>query len=163
MIERTLVLLKPDAVQRALVGEIIKRFENSGLKIIGLKLVHADKELSSKHYTEELAQRRGEHVRNWNIDFISSNPVVAIAIEGVNAIENVRKMVGETEPKAALPGTIRGDFSHISYSYCDNKKMVVKNVIHASANKEDAERELDVWFKKNELFSYRSAHDEHVL
>ena len=95
MIERTLVLIKPDGVQRTLAGRIISRFEDAGLKIIGLKMKWADKEFAMKHYTEDLAKRRGEHVRKNMVEFISSGPVVAIALEGVNAIENVRKMTGE--------------------------------------------------------------------
>jgi len=126
MLEQTLILLKPDAVQRAFVGEIISRFEKAGLKIVAMKLVHANEELAKGHYTEELAQRRGEHVRNYNINFITEGPIVAIILEGIHAIENVRKIVGPTEPKSALPGTIRGDYAHVSYAYADANKTVQK-------------------------------------
>ncbi|MBI2142452.1 nucleoside-diphosphate kinase [Candidatus Woesearchaeota archaeon] len=163
MIERTLVLIKPDGVQRGLAGKIISRFEEAGLKITGLKMKWADKSFAMKHYTEDLAKRRGEQVRKNMVEFISSGPVVAIALEGVNAIEIVRKMTGDTEPRAALPGTIRGDYSHASYAYADSKKGPVKNIIHASSSKKDAEYELSLWFDRKELHSYRTAHEEHVF
>jgi len=163
MLERTLVLIKPDGVQRQIVGDIISRFERTGMKIIGLKLEKVNEEFAKKHYTEDIAIRRGEAVRKMNVDFISAGPVVAIAIEGVNAIENVRKMVGVTEPKAAAPGTIRGDYSHVSYAYADSKQMVVKNVIHASSDAKDSEHELKVWFKPEELHSYKTTNDTHIL
>jgi len=163
MIERTLVLLKPDAVQRAFAGEIISRFERAGLKIVGLKMVLADEDFAKKHYREELAKRRGEHVRKLMVDFLQGGPVIAIALEGVDAVEIVRKMVGATEPKAAQPGTIRGDYAHVCYSYADEKKMVVKNLIHASSDKSDAKLELDLWFSPKELHNYKSVHDVHIF
>jgi len=163
MIERTLVLVKPDGVQRGLVGKIISRFEDAGLKIVGMKMMWADEAFAKKHYTEDLAKRRGEHVRKYMTDFLVLGPIVAIAIEGVDAIENVRKMVGSTEPKAAQPGTIRGDFTHVSYAHCDEKKQGVRNVIHASADKKDAEYEVPLWFSPKELHTYKTVHDIHVL
>ena len=162
MIEQTLVLLKPDAVQRAFVGEIITRFEKAGLKIAAMKLVHANEELAKSHYTEELAQRRGEHIRAYNINFLLEGPVVAVVLEGLHAIEIVRKMIGPTEPKAAPPGTIRGDYAHMGYAYSDAKKTVVRNLTHASADKNDAEREIKVWFKPSEIFKYKTVHDIHL-
>ena len=144
MIEQTLVLVKPDGVQRGLTGEIIKRFESAGLKVVGLKLTKVDKDFAQKHYTEDISQRRGEHIRNRLLDFLVEGPIVAMALEGVAAIENVRKMVGATESKSAAPGTIRGDFSHVSYDYADAKEVVVRNVIHASADKNDAQNELSL-------------------
>ncbi|MBI2574838.1 nucleoside-diphosphate kinase [Candidatus Woesearchaeota archaeon] len=163
MIEKTLVLIKPDGVQRGLVGRILARFEDAGLKIAGLKMKWADKEFAMRHYTEDLAKRRGGHVRKSMVEFISSGPVVAIALEGVNAIENVRKMTGDTEPRAALPGTIRGDYSHVSYAYADSKKSPVKNIIHASSSKKDAEYEIALWFDRKELHSYRTANEDHIF
>ena len=163
MIERTLVLVKPDGVQRQIIGEILTRFEKAGLKIVGLKLVWADEEFARKHYTEDIEIRRGKAVRDYNVNFIKSGPVVALALEGVNAIENVRKMVGSTEPKSAQPGTIRGDYSHVSYAYCDSKKQVVKNLIHASSDAKDAAHELALWFSKEELHTYKTVHDVHIL
>ena len=162
MIERTLVLIKPDGVERGLIGKIISRFEDPGLKIIAMKMVWVDKNFAKKHYTEDLAKRRGEEVRNMMVNFITEGPVVALILEGVNAIENVRKIVGTTEPKSSLPGTIRGDFCHVSYSYADSKKIVVKNIIHASSSKEDAENEIKLWFKKDEIHNYTNVHDKHI-
>jgi len=163
MIERTLVLIKPDGVQRSLVGKIISRFENAGLKIVGLKMVWIDKDFAKKHYTEDIAERRGEKVRDLLLDYITQGPVVAMAIEGVAAIENVRKIVGPTEPKSAPPGTIRGDFSHQSFSYADSNEIPVVNIIHASSSKEDAEHELRLWFKDDEIHTYKTVHDVHIL
>ena len=163
MIERTLVIIKPDGVERCLSGRILARFEDAGLKIVGLKMVHVDKVVAMKHYTEDLAKRRGVHVRKMMVDFISSGPVVVAVLEGVGAVEVVRKMTGDTEPRAAAPGTIRGDFSHVSYKYADSRKAPVKNIIHASSSVEDAKAEVALWFGKDEVFSYRSVHDVHVL
>jgi nucleoside-diphosphate kinase len=162
-LERTLVLIKPDGVQRALIGRITSRFEDAGLKIVGAKMMWADEEFARKHYTEDIEKRRGKHVRDYLADFIKSGPVMAYVLEGVNAIENVRKIVGDTEPRAALPGTIRGDFAHVSYAHCDANKQVVKNLIHASSDKKDAEYEVKLWFKPEELHSYKTVHDVHVL
>ena|SRR3990167_4158667 len=161
-IEKTLVLLKPDTVERGLTGRILMRFEDAGLKIAALKMVKSDKDLAGEHYDEDVAKRRGEAVRKFNIDFLTSGPVLAMVIEGVNAIENVRKMCGTTEPKSAPSGTIRGDFSHVSYGHCDNKKIAVRNIIHASADKEYAEKEIDIWFAPEEIMDYKSVHERHT-
>lgn len=157
--ERTLVLIKPEGVQRELVGKIISRFEDAGLKIIGMKMHWADKEFAKKHYTEDIEKRRGKKVRELLIDYITEGPVIAMVLEGVNAIENVRKIVGGTEPKSSPPGTIRGDFAHVSYAYADAKSIAVKNLIHASGNEEDAKIEVPLWFKKEELHSYKTIQD----
>ena len=162
-IEQTLVLIKPDGVQRGLVGEIIKRFEQCGLKIVGLKLTHVDNDLAQKHYTKDIAKRWGEHVRNKLLKFLTSGPVIAIVVEGIDAIENVRKIVGDTESKSALPGTIRGDFSHISFEYADTKETPVKNLVHASANPKEAKQELGIWFSVDEIHDYKRSEDEHVI
>ena len=163
MIERTLVLIKPDGVARSLVGRILQRFEDAGLKIIGMKMQWVDKEFAARHYTEDITIRRGERVRNSLIDYLAAGPVIAIAFEGIHSIEIVRKIVGPTEPKAALPGTIRGDFAHVSFAYADQKLIPVKNLIHASANAQDAESELKLWFTQKELHSYATVHDVHIL
>jgi nucleoside-diphosphate kinase len=163
MIERTLVLIKPDGVERGLIGEIISRFEKRGFKIVGMKMVRVNKELAMKHYTEDISKRRGEIVRKKLMDFVVNNHVIAICLEGVDAVENIRKMVGDTEPKTALPGTIRGDYSHMSYKYADDKRMAIPNLVHASANKEEAEKEISLWFSQEELFSYKSVHDKHMI
>jgi len=162
VIKRTLVLVKPDGVERGLVGNIVQRFENAGLKIVGMKMAWSDKEFAKRHYTEDLAKRRGEHVRKYMVDYLTEGPVVAIVLEGVHAIENVRKVCGTTEPKAAAPGTIRGDFSHVSFNYCDAEKKGVRNIIHASADQKDADYEISLWFKPSELHSYTSVHEKHT-
>lgn len=163
MIQRTLVLIKPDGVQRGLMGRILSRFEDAGFKVIGMKMVYADREFAKKHYTEDITVRRGEKVRNQLLDFLEIGPVLALCLEGVNAIENVRKMVGATEPKSALPGTIRGDFAHVSYQYADAKDKVVKNLIHASSDEKDAEHEVKLWFNDKELHKYKTVHEIHIL
>jgi nucleoside-diphosphate kinase len=161
--ERTLVLLKPDALDRGLVGEIITRFERAGLKIAGLKMVWPKKELAALHYTEDLAKRRGQHVRDLMIEMLTSGPIVAMALEGVEAVEIVRKMVGTTEPKAAAPGTIRGDYSHVSFKHADSKKMGVYNLVHASGSAEEALVEIAVWFSKEELHDHRPGYTRHTI
>ncbi len=161
--ERTLVLLKPDAVDRGLIGEIIQRFERVGLKIAGLKLVWPKREHAEKHYTEDLAKRRGQHVRDLMIEMLTSGPIVAVALEGVEAVEIVRKMAGTTEPKAAAPGTIRGDFSHVSFKHADSKKMGVYNLVHASGSPEEALAEIAVWFAPEELHDHRPGYTRHTI
>lgn len=163
MIEQTFVMIKPDGVQRGLIGEVIKRFEQRGLKIVALKLVSVGEDHAKKHYTEDIAKRRGENVRNLLVNYITQGPVVAMIVEGVRAIENVRKIVGDTESKSAMPGTIRGDFSHVSFSYADSKNIPVKNIIHASANKEDADLETALWFSVDEIHGYKIAGDEIIF
>lgn len=163
MIERTLVLVKPDGVERGLIGKIISRFEDTGLKIVGMKMVWADKDFARKHYTEDLEKRRGKAVREGMVKFLTEGPVVAIVLEGVEAVEVVRKIVGGTEPRTAMPGTIRGNFCHISFLYADKKKMVVRNIIHASGDKKDAKSEVSLWFKPGELHSYTTISEKHVM
>lgn len=159
MIQQTLVLVKPDGVARGLVGEVIKRFENIGLKIAGLKMVKIDADFSKEHYAEHVEKDMYKNLE----EFIISGPVVAMVVEGVDAVANVRKLVGATESKSALPGTIRGDFSHVSYAHADEKGIAVKNVIHASGNAEDASKEVSLWFSVNELFSYKRTDEDHVF
>ena len=153
-IQRTLVLLKPDALERGLIGEIIQRFEKVGLKIVGLKMVWPTEETALKHYTEDLAVRRGEHVRQLMVEMLVSGPVVAMVLEGIEAVELVRKLVGGTEPKMAAPGTIRGDYAHVSYKHADAKGKGIQNLIHASANAEEAGQEIQVWFDADELHEF---------
>jgi nucleoside-diphosphate kinase len=161
--EQTLVLLKTDAVDRGIVGEIISRFEKVGLKIAGMKLIWPKKEEAAKHYTEDLAKRRGQHVRDIMIEMLTSGPVVALALEGVEAVELVRKMIGTTEPKSAAPGTIRGDYSHVSFKHADEKKIGVLNLVHASASVEEAKTELAVWFKPEELHGHKPGYTKHTI
>ncbi len=158
MIERTLILLKPDAVQRGISGEVISRFEKAGLKISGIKMVWVDKNFSKKHYSEHVTKNFYPGLER----MITEGPVIAIALEGVHSVEIVRKMVGPTEPKEALPGTIRGDYSHVSYSYADKKGIAIKNIIHASGNSEEAKKEVSLWFSLEELHNYKTVHEIHT-
>ncbi len=165
MIERTLVLLKPDAVKRGLMGRIINRFEDAGFKIVGVKMMWVNEAFTRKHYDGigEVGKRRGEKVLQNMIKVLSSGPVVALCIEGIHAVDNVRKMVGATEPKSAAPGTIRGDFSHHSFSYTDAQNKGVENVIHASGSSDDAKKEIALWFNPKEIFDYHTVHEAHVF
>ena len=162
MIERTLILLKPDAVQRCLMGRILTRFEDAGLKVVGAKMVWMDKDLGNKHYFD-IAERRGEKVLEVLLQFMTKGPVMAFCLEGINAVETVRKMVGSTEPKAAAPGTIRGDFAHVTFAYADSKEIGIKNLIHASGNVEESKMEVGLWFTEEELHTYKTVHDAHIL
>ncbi len=159
MIERTLVILKPDAVQRMLTGRILQRFEDAGLKIIGMKMVWVTPEEAEKHY----AEHAGKPFYTGLVEYIRSGPVIALVLEGVNAVSVTRKLIGSTEPSRAEPGTIRGDFAHVSMAYADEKGVSVKNLIHASSSPADAEREIRLWFKPEELHSYKTVHDVHIL
>jgi nucleoside-diphosphate kinase len=161
--ERTLVLIKPDGVKRQLIGRILQRFEDAGMKIVAMKLRHVTEAHALGHYTEDLARRRGEIVRKRMVDFLQTGPVLAFVLEGVSVIENVRKIVGATEPKAAPPGTIRGDFSHVSFAHADAQGKGVENLIHASADAADAEREVWLWFNEDEFSEYRTVHEAHTL
>src|SRR3989338_1321454 len=165
MMERTLVLLKPDTVKRGLMGKIITRFEDVGLKIVGAKMVLIDEKLGQEHYETigQVGKRRGEKVLGVLLSFMTSGPVMALCLEGVNAVENVRKMCGTTEPRSALPGTIRGDFSHVSYGHADESGKAIQNVIHASGSVEDAKLEVALWFKAEELHTYTTVHEAHVF
>lgn len=165
MIERSLVVLKPDAVKRGLMGRILSRFEDAGFKIVGAKMLWADEAFGRKHYEDigKLASRRGEQVLKVMMKFITSGPVFAFCVEGVNAVDNVRKIVGGTEPKSALPGTIRGDFSHVSFAHADKQEKAIENLIHASGSLDDAKLEIALWFKKEELHSYKTVHEAHTL
>lgn len=162
MIERTLVLLKPDAVKRGLMGRITSRFEDAGLKVVGAKMLKINEEFGKKHYSD-VAARRGEKVLGVLIKFMTQGPVLAMCLEGINAVENVRKIVGGTEPKSALPGTIRGDFAHVSFAHADTQEKAIENLIHASGNAEEAKQEVALWFKAEELHDYKTAHEAHVF
>ena len=187
IIEQSLILLKPDTVQRSLIGKIISRFEDAGLKIVGMKMVQPDKEIAGKHYildeewakklfnrTKESYEKEGKKleyrdhlhlgndIRERNMTFLQEGPVVALVIEGPHAIELVRKMLGHTEPRQAVPGTIRGDFASIdSYATADVKKRPLRNLVHASDSVANAKREIDLWFAKDEVHSYKKDLDKH--
>jgi len=147
--ERTLVLVKPDGVQRQLAGRILARIEERGLKIVGLRLVKVDRDLAERHY----AVHKGKPFFEGLVAFITSSPLVAIALEGPNAIGMVRTMVGATKPTEAAPGTIRGDLA----------VEMGQNLIHASDGPETAVAELALWFKPEELIGYEREIDRWVI
>ncbi len=159
--QRTLVLLKPDALDRGIVGEILTRFERVGAKMVGMKLLVSDRDTAMQHYTDDLARRRGENVRKLMVDMLLMGPVVALVFEGVDMVEVTRKMIGSTEPKSAAPGTIRGDYAHASFAHADAKNMGIFNLIHASGSPEEAEVEIGVWFKPEELVTYAKITDKY--
>lgn len=173
------MLLKPDAVQRNLVGEIIRRFEQVGLKIVGLKLVHPTREQAWKHYVKSdaeitaLGERSIEGKKKWGVEvhddptelgrriidrlvrFLTASPVVAMVLEGNKSVPLVRKLVGSTEPLQSDVGTVRGDFTLDSYEMADDGDRAVRNLVHAASSVEDAVYEINVWFKPDELLNYK--------
>ena len=149
MTERTLVLIKPDGVQRLLVGRIIERYEQRGLKLIGLKLIQVDRDLAERHY----AVHREKPFFRGLVDFITSAPLVAMGLEGLNAIAVCRALNGATKPVDAAPGTIRGDFA----------LETGQNLVHASDSVENAEQELALWFQPSELLAYARDIDRWVV
>lgn len=189
-VEKTVVLIKPDGVKRGLVGEIISKFEKTGFKIIALKMVWIDEGFASKHYVvereewvrgmgektlktyaeygkdpqEELGTKDpltiGKMVAKWNLEFLSSGPVVAILLDGVHAITNVRKIVGATVPSFAEAGTIRGMYSVDSPAQANATRRAVHNLVHASGNSEEAKYEEELWFHKNEIHDYHRVDEE---
>lgn len=159
--ERTLIIFKPDAIMRGFVGEILVRFERVGLKIVGVKMLHPDYDHYFKHYEGigTLKTRKGEKIFEDTMTSMQEGPVIAMVLEGVDSIELVRKMVGGTEPKSAQPGTIRGDYAHISYGQASSVNRAVANIIHASADSKEAEKEIGHWFSDSELYDYETVHE----
>ncbi len=178
--ERTLVIIKPDGVQRSLVGEIIGRFERVGLKMVGLKFMVPTAEAVETHYTLDPSWKRkvgekaiesykkkgqtpptddpekvGDAVVERLKKYMTSGPVVVMAWQGAHAVELVRKLVGGTEPRSSDVGTIRGDFVLDSYSMADTDDRAIRNLIHASGSVEEASNELKHWFTENDLVAYR--------
>jgi len=189
--ERTLVLIKPDGIKRHLIGEVIRRFETRGLKIVALKMIHPTKSQMDMHYPKDKAYitqlgektiktykefelpstliedyntedpyKIGLLVRKWLVDFMTSGPIVKMIVEGLHSIKMVRKLIGHTIPAFAEPGTIRGEFSVDSPAIANIKKRAVKNLIHASGNKEEAEHEIKLWFLPEEMHDYKTIHTE---
>ncbi len=183
--ERTLVIIKPDGIQRTLVGEIIKRYEQVGLKILGVKMFVPTVEHVEKHYTLDLNWRQvtGEKtIKGYqskgmippSMDpleitarileglkkYLSSGPVIAMVWQGAHAVKIVRKITGGTEPLTSDAGSIRGDFVLDSYQMSDDDKRAVRNLVHASGSPEEAEMEIRHWFKEDELINYRLVQDE---
>ena len=187
MSEQTLILIKHDGVARGLIGKIISRLEDMGLKIAGMKMVWADEKLAKNHYkldeqwaknvfekTKKAYEKAGKpfpykdpmeigrKIQSWNMKFLQEGPVVAMVIEGPEAVEIIREIIGNTEPRQALPGTIRGDFAKLeSYKIGDAKQRVIRNLIHASDSQENAKYEITLWFKPNEVHSYQKELDKH--
>jgi nucleoside-diphosphate kinase len=157
-VETTFVALKPDAVKRGLVGEITSVIENAGFKIAGMKMVQATDQLLEQHYEEHVDKPFYDDLA----EYMKQGPIVAIAVEGVHAVENLRKIVGDTSAKDAHPATIRGRFAHMSMEHADDAGRYYKNLIHASAEPEEAEEELDIWFSDEELQDYSTAHEDEV-
>lgn len=142
-----MVLIKPDGVKRALVGAILGRFENAGLTLTGVKLTWPDASRARKH----CESHRGKPFFEGLVGLLSSGPVVALALEGAHAISVVRKLVGATEPKEAMPGTIRGDYCHMSYERSRERLGVIPNLIHASEDSASAAAEISIWFTEDEI------------
>jgi nucleoside-diphosphate kinase len=178
--EKTLIVIKPDGVQRSLIGEIIKRFERVGLKLVAIKMIVTSANFVEKHYTLDPKWRRitGEktiegykekglqppsedpleitdRVLNNLKDFMISGPVIAMVWQGLHAVKLSRKLVGNTEPFSSDVGTIRGDFVLDSYQMSDNDNRAVRNLVHASGSIEDAQKEIALWFKPEEIINYR--------
>jgi nucleoside-diphosphate kinase len=160
-VERTLVLLKPDAVARGLVGRVLSRFEDALLKVVASKMVWMDADLTRRHYFD-LEERFGPTVYSAMAEFMQSGPVIALVLEGVDAVACTRKLVGSTYPDQAPPGTIRGDFAHMSKAYANARGIAVANLVHASGNGEEAEHEIGVWFGKDEIHEYASAAERFI-
>ena len=151
MYEKSLIIIKPDGVQRGLVGNIITRFENAGLKIHGMKFVQPTQEMARAHYSEHVDKGFYPTVE----EYILSGPVLVFALGGINSVKKIRLMVGATEPASSAPGTIRGDFAHQSYpapGEPDDKP--IRNLIHASGSSEEAVTEVKLWFNDDEIIEY---------
>ncbi|MBN1860093.1 MAG: nucleoside-diphosphate kinase [Candidatus Thermoplasmatota archaeon] len=144
--ERTFVMIKPDGVQRGFIGQILSRFEKKGIKIVAMKLVAVDRALAEKHY----GIHKGKPFFEPTVHYITSSPVVAMVLEGVNVIEMVRAMTGATDPQKAVMGTIRGDFG----------QFIGRNIIHASDGKDTAAFEINLWFSPKEIASYQRIDEE---
>ena len=144
--ERTFMMIKPDAVQRGFVGEIISRFEKKGVKVVAMKMVSVSKELAEKHY----GIHKGKSFFEPTVQYIISSPVVALVLEGENAIEMVRGMMGKTNPQDAAMGTIRGDYG----------QFIGRNIVHGSDGPDTAEFEINLWFKPEEISSYTRIDEE---
>ncbi len=174
MKEQTLVLLKPDAVQRGFVGEIINRFERCGMKLVAMKMTNASEAIALEHYDMdddwfiEVGNRLkkkmdsdkdpieiGKNVQQQLATYIAQSPIVALVLESHNAVAHVRKLVGETSPEDSAPGTIRGDYSFDTYALANQSNRPVMNIIHASGTIEEAKREINIWFSDREIHSWR--------
>ena len=159
--ERTLIVFKPDSVMRGIIGEVLSRFERAGFKIVGTKMLQPDYDHYYTHYEGigTLKTRKGEEIFENQVKSMQAGPVIAMVLEGVDAVETVRKMVGSTEPKSAAPGTIRGDYAHVSYDQANTSGRSISNILHASADPKEAEQEIAHWFSEAELYEYETVHE----
>lgn len=162
--ERTLIILKPDTVQRGIVGEILTRFERAGLKIVGTKMLQPSYDHYFHHYEtiSKMISRRGQKAFDVTLAMMQEGPVIAYVLEGIEAVSLVRKIVGTTEPKSALPGTIRGDYAHVSFAYADGEDVGIPNIIHASGDAAEAKAEISHWFSDADLFDYQTVHEKYT-
>jgi nucleoside-diphosphate kinase len=162
--ERTLIILKPDALQRGIVGEVVTRFERAGLKIVACKMIQPDQEHYFYHYEtiSKMVSRRGKEAFDVTLDMMQRGPVIALVLEGIEAVSLVRKLVGTTEPKDALPGTIRGDYAHVSFSHANTQGLAIANIIHASGDTKEAKAEIAHWFSESEIFDYAALHEPYT-
>jgi len=162
--ERTLIVFKPDALQRGITGEILSRFEKVGLKIIGLKMMAPEHEHFHAHYEGigGVISRHGEDVFNVTLFNMMEGPVISAVLEGIEAVALVRKMVGSTEPGKSAPGTIRGDYAQSNISHANSNGKTLPNVIHASASFEEAEQEIALWFSAPELYAYKTVQEDTI-
>ena len=170
MKERTFVMIKPDGVEKNLIGEIIKRYESAGLKVVAIKMMKLTKELASKHYPdsmgEAITKKARESMGNIGMSpeeyakmvldglrsYVTSHPVVCMVLEGENAIKKAREVTGFTDPSRAKPGTIRGDLSDDSFEKANAERRAVRNIVHASDSPESAKEEIERFFSESEIF-----------
>ena len=160
--ERTLVIFKPDAIQRGIVGEVLSRFEKVGLKIVGMKMISPDEDHYYHHYETigKMVSRRGEAQFRVQLGAMQEGPVIAMLLEGVEAAGLVRKLVGATNTKEAAPGTIRGDFAHASLDHVNAHNVALPTIVHASGDADEAKLEIDHWFSSDEIFAdYCTVHE----
>jgi nucleoside-diphosphate kinase len=143
------------------MGEILARFERAGLKVVGMKMVRPDEEHFKQHYEgiSKLISRWGEDIYNITLSQMTEGPVLAMVLEGVGAVAHVRKMVGTTDPRESAPGTIRGDYTHLSRAYTNERGSTLPNLVHASGDLGEAKQEIALWFGDNELYEYETAHE----
>ncbi len=182
--ERSFVMIKPDGVQRGLIGSIISRFERTGLKLVSLKMMLGTEDQCWKHYNKDdawfLAKgtitvqnltekgievtkepiEYGKDILRGNVVFMTSGPMIAMVWEGNQAVAVVKKLVGSTEPTSSDVGTIRGDFTLDSYSLANIDGRAVRNLVHCSDKPEEAEREIEIWLGKEDLYKYRNIQEE---
>ncbi|MDB5161900.1 MAG: hypothetical protein JWM52_408 [Candidatus Saccharibacteria bacterium] len=154
-IEQTLIIFKPDTIQRGIVGEIIARFERAGLKIVAMKMVRPDEQKFHDHYEGigQLISRWGEDIYNVTMSHMTGSPVIVFVLEGVEVVSYVRKLVGTTDPQDSPAGTIRGDYTHITRAYTNPVGRTLPNILHASGDPEEAKQEIALWFNDDEIFT----------